>query len=106
MIACAVSGSMPNVGGSSAASSTPSRPLVPGPDENRSPTMQDRPRHNRRTARDAELLALNRREHVSVEQHHLDDLNRCQHVDLRLRGFFTASVARSCHFNRAAICSS
>ena len=83
MIASAMSGSMPKVGGSSAASSTPSLPLVPAPTKISRPPFSTASATKRCTARDARLLALHGREHVPVvEKHHLDDLVRRQRVDV------------------------
>ena len=83
MIACAVAGSMPNVGGSSAASSTPSLPLVPAPTKISRPPFMHRVGHDLRAARDARFLALHGGEHASVvEHHHLDNLVGRQRVDV------------------------
>jgi hypothetical protein len=103
MMACAVSGSMPKVGGNSAASSTPSLPLVPAPTKiRRAPVStasatSSAPRAmrvlSRRTA--ASTLLLSRTITSTISSSVSVSM-------LPLRGF-TASVARSCHLDRVDI---
>ncbi len=87
MIARTRSGSVPKVGGISADSSTPSRPLVPAPTKMIRPPRLQRLRDDVDADGDALLLALHGREHLAIlVQHALDDVGGRELVDAERRG--------------------
>ena len=74
MIACTASASVPKVGGISADSSTPSRPLVPGADEHDAAALAERLGQDVGAEGDAIALALDGGEHLPVfGDHEIDD---------------------------------
>ena len=82
MIASTRSGSVPKVGGISADSSTPSRPLVPAPTKMIRPPLAQRLRDDVDADGDPLLLALHRREHLAIfVQHPFDDVGGRELVD-------------------------
>ena len=82
MIACTSSGCVPKVGGISADSRTPSRPLVPAPTKMMRPPFRSACVMISTPTRDPLLLALDRREHLAVfVQHAFDDVGGGQLVD-------------------------
>ena len=86
MIAWTSSGSVPKVGGISADSSTPSRPLVPAPTKTRRPPLRSALAINVGADRDAIALLLDRGEHPAIfVQHQVDDAGGGQFVDVRAK---------------------
>ena len=82
MIACTRSAGVPKVGGISADSSTPSRPLVPAPTKMIRPPVPQGLRDDVDADRDAILLAVHGREHLAIfVEHALDDVGGRQLVD-------------------------
>ena len=87
MIACTASASVPKVGGISADSSTPSRPLVPAPTKTMRPPLAECLGEHVGAEGDAVALALDRGEHLAVlGQHQIDDAGGWQLVDRECGG--------------------
>ncbi len=87
MIACTRSGSVPKVGGISADSRTPSRPLVPAPTKTMRPPLRSAWRDDLDADRDALLLRWHGREHLAVfVEHQLDDVGGGELVDAERGG--------------------
>ena len=82
MIACTVFGDVPNVGGISEASTTPSRPLVPAPMKMMRPPLRSDLGDDLDAVRDPLALLLHRRDDLAVlVDDHLDDVGDRRFVD-------------------------
>jgi hypothetical protein len=80
MMACTSRGSVPKVGGISADSSTPSRPLVPAPTKTTRPPLRERLGEQVGAKRDAVALALHGQQHLPVLGEHQVDDARCRQL--------------------------
>ena len=82
MIACTVVGDVPNVGGISEASTTPSRPLVPAPMKMIAAALAQRVRDDLDAVRDAFPFFLNGGDDLAIlVEDHVDDVRDRGFVD-------------------------
>ena len=103
MIACTSDGSVLKVGGISADSRMPRRPLVPAPTKTMRPPLRSAVGDHLDADGDALALALHGREHLAIfVDHQIDDVVGGQLVDAEAEGLM-ASVGSDCHLERTGI---